>query len=71
MNLSEQLAPYGYTADEANVISTPKGTDTGVCIERRGGRLAAVSTLTGKLLWTGRDVSNFLESYWYARKLAP
>lgn len=53
MNIPQQIAPYGYTVDDTGIVSTPKGSSTGVRIESERGRIRAVSAGTGTLLWTG------------------
>lgn len=63
-----QLAVYGYTLVDG-VIVTPKGNRTQVKVTAQRGRFQARSIETLKLLWSGPNLSNFVEAYWYAKPL--
>ncbi len=64
----DQLAEYGYSLDEMNRIVTPKGAATGVIASFRKGRIR-VTDVSGKLMFSGSDIGNFLEKFWYAKKI--
>jgi hypothetical protein len=58
------LEAYGRGLDDAGRI-TRDGRPTGVVLELKGPRTQARSD-SGALLWSGADVSSFLESFWFA-----
>lgn len=71
MNIQEikqSLSEYGYTLSDDNEIVSPKGAYTGVCVTIKKDRLQCRSKALGSLLFTGSDIGNFLESFWFAEK---
>lgn len=67
----DRLLPYGYAILPDGTLVTPRGKATGVVLNHLpGGRYQARSKATGGLLWSGSDPGYFVESYWFARRLA-
>lgn len=67
--IKQSLSEYGYTLSYENEIVSPKGKLSGVSITIRKDRLQCRSKALGSLLWSGANVGDFLESFWYAEKL--
>lgn len=67
----DAVTPYGYAILPDGTLVTPKGKETGVklvCLPR--GRYQARAKERDTLLWSGPNPAKFLESYWYARRIA-
>jgi hypothetical protein len=67
----ERLLEYGYGLRLSDgLVLRASGLPTGVFLSGTGGRLVA-RTQDGGKLWSGSDVGQFLERYWYAKKIPP
>lgn len=63
----EQLAPYGYSLDDQHRIVTPRKGTADIYVSRKGPRWH-VRSASGQLYFSGLDLGEFLERFWYARK---
>ena len=67
--IKQSLSEYGYTLSDDNEIISPKDKLSGVSITIKKDRLQCRSKALGSLLWSGVNVGDFLESFWYAEKI--
>jgi hypothetical protein len=64
----DQVADYGYLIDDAGELHKPNAPRSGVYISSKGNRFYAKAR-HGDDLWSGPDLSVFLEKFWFAKKL--
>ena len=69
MTITEQLAAYGYTLQDNQIVS-PKGKTTGVHVTQKKSRIYCRAA-DSRLLWSGNAISHFLESFWFATPCVP
>lgn len=63
----EAVAAYGYRIDDDGYFIYPCGKTSKVRLEEtRSGWLRAVSR-DGQLLWSGRDATDFIRKFWFAK----
>lgn len=64
MTITEQLAAYGYTLQDNQIVS-PEGKATGVYVSEKKARIHCRAA-DSRLLWSGPRVADFLEAFWFA-----
>lgn len=69
MTITEQLAAYGYTLQDDQIIS-PNGKATGVYVSEKKARVHCRS-LSSNLIWPGIKIADFLEAFWFATPCVP
>ena len=69
MTIEKTLIEYGFGLENNQIISR-SGKITGVCVNenRTKGRVYCRGS-DGNLLWSGNNIANFLESFWFAKPL--
>jgi hypothetical protein len=71
---NEQLAGYAWAVDEHGVFYKPAkgigpdGNTECVIADYKQGRFQIRLATTGKLLWSGASVENFVKDFWYAQR---
>lgn len=68
-HLRMRLAEYGYGLSDTDQILSRAGKPLNITARQKGDRVVCVAMSTGRMVWSGADVGQFVETYWYATKV--